>query len=177
MNLIENWAVKIAAEITPNEIDLAPDMTAAYLAGGESRDQLYMQSKGGGLGGFGSGEVQVIFPIILSCITAASSAIVAILCAPQVGTILAVIKSVLEIKDIAGRQKKVSEELPEHAYGSLKQTLDAFSTGLKSVGYTQDQCDILTYRFMATLLEDPKSAQDFVKPFSASSKLNHMNRV
>lgn len=168
MDLIESWAIKIATEIAPSEVDLAPEMTAAYLAGGEAREQLYLQSKGGGLGGFGSGATQAIFPTLLNCITAAGSAILAILCAPQVGTILTVIKSALEIKDLAERQKKVSKELPQQTYHSLKQTLDAFSTGLKSAGYTQDQCDLLTYRFMTTLLENPESAQEFIKPFHTS---------
>ncbi len=151
MELIEDWAIKIAAGIAPNEIDLAPEMTVAYLAGGESREQLFTQTTGGGLGGFGSGEIQAIFPVILNCITASGSAIMSVLCAPQVGTILAVIKSVLEIKDLVERQKKVSKELPEQTYRSLKQTLYTFSKGLKSVGYTQEQCDILTYHFIVTL--------------------------
>jgi hypothetical protein len=169
-DLIGSWAFKIASEIAPNEVDLAPEMAAAYLAGGEAREQLYMQSESGGLGGFGSGGMQALFPILLNCITAAGSAIVTLLSSPQLDNILTVIKSALEIKDMAERQKKVSKELPEHTYRSLKQTLDAFSTGLKSAGYTQDQCDILTYRFMATLLENPASAREFVRPFESFNK-------
>ncbi len=168
MNSIESWSIKIATEIAPNEVDLAPEMTMAYLSGGEAREQLYTQSKSGGLGGFGSGEVQAIFPVLLNCITTASGTIMTILCSPQVESILTVIKSALEIKNLSERKKKVSEELPEQAYLSLKQTLDAFSAGLKSAGYSQDQCDILTYRFMATLLENPASAQEFIKPFNAA---------
>jgi hypothetical protein len=171
MEFVESWAVKIATVIAPNEVDLAPEMTAAYLAGGEAREQLYMKSQGGGLGGFGSGEVQAVFPVLLNSITAAGSAIMSMLCTPEVGIILAVVKSSLEIKTLADRQKKVSEVLPEQTYRSLKVTLDVFTAGLKSSGYSQDECDRKSYQLMMTLLENPDSAQQFVKLLTAPTAL------
>jgi len=81
---------------------------------------------------------------------------------------LTVIKTALEITNLAQRQKKVSEELPVQTYRAFKQTVDAFSTGLKSSGYSQDQCDIMTGRFVVLLLEKPESAQELIKAFTAA---------
>lgn len=164
---VEDWAIKIASEVAPNEVDLAPDMTLAFLESEEARAELYTPIHGGALGGFGAGDIQILFPVILNCIAAASTTIVAILCAPQTATILTVIKDTLEIKEKFKRDEKVSAELPAQDYQSLRQTLDIFAAGLKAVGYPQDQCDILTYRFMRVLLEKPESAHEFIKPFTA----------
>jgi hypothetical protein len=170
MDLIESWAIKIATEVAPHEVDLAPEMTAAYLAGGEEREQLFKHSKDGGLGGFGHIDIQSIYPTILSCVSAAGGAIVTLLSSPQVVIILGIIKSLLEIKNLSERQKKAEKELSEQNYRALKQTLDVFYAGLKSSGYSQDQCEHRTYRLLMTLLENPASAQEFVKAFSAPPK-------
>jgi hypothetical protein len=64
----------------------------------------------------------------------------------------------------------VSTGLTEPTYRLYKQTTDIFSAGLKTTGYSPDQCDMMTHCFMKILLENPTSAQEFIKSFIAIPK-------
>ena len=37
MDILNSWSLKIAKEVTPDEIDLAPIMTPAFVKGGKAR--------------------------------------------------------------------------------------------------------------------------------------------
>jgi len=58
MDILNSWSLKIAKEVTPDKIDLAPIMTQAFVKGGKAREDLFYQEKKGAWGGFGA---QVIY--------------------------------------------------------------------------------------------------------------------
>jgi hypothetical protein len=175
MELIEAWSVRIAQAVAPDEIDLAPEMARAFLSGGKDRAELFNTSESGSLGGFGAGDVAVIFPIVLKWIVSAGGLLITFLSAPETGTLLTTVESLINIKDKLARQKKVAE-LPQNPYGTLKQVQENFAAGLKATGLEQDQCEILTYRFMQTLLADPKSAQEYIQKIQASAPVGQAKK-
>ncbi|MBW2166890.1 MAG: hypothetical protein JRG74_12590 [Deltaproteobacteria bacterium] len=45
MDILNSWSLKIAKEVTPDKIDLAPIMTQAFVKGGKAREDLFYQEK------------------------------------------------------------------------------------------------------------------------------------
>ena len=75
MDINDTWAMKIAEEVAPDEVDLAPFVVQAFINGGRERDDLFQEAQGGTLGAFGAGDVAALLPWILQGIAAAATAI------------------------------------------------------------------------------------------------------
>jgi hypothetical protein len=57
-DVIGAWATRIAEAVAPDEVDLAPDIAEAFVAGGRDRAELF-QTAGAVPGGFDQGRSQV----------------------------------------------------------------------------------------------------------------------
>lgn len=166
MDINETWATKIAQEVTPEEIDIAPLMAQAFINGGQERDDLFRKAKGGTLGAFGVGDVSALIPWILKSIADAATAIYVLLSSGVLEKFLSAIKDLLSIHDSLAR-KKQSESLPDNPYAPLRRVVSAISKGLEEAKIPEDQRDLITYRILRVLLEDPQGAAVFVKNVEA----------
>jgi hypothetical protein len=159
VDLINTWSLKIAEQTVPDEIDLAPVMVQAFIAGGKAREDLFRQEENGTLGGFGAGAVLAIFPWILNTISAVAPILSSMLAATaHINDFLAIVKNVLEIL-----KKKEAKLLPGNPYAPLKRAADAISKELQAVPMQQDQRDLIVYHILYALLEDPMGATQYVQ--------------
>jgi hypothetical protein len=65
----------IAGTVAPDEIDLAPTILDAYLAGGRDRQELFRDAGGPTVAAFGAGEVATFLPGILAALAGVAAAI------------------------------------------------------------------------------------------------------
>ena len=91
---VSRWAVALAEAAAPDEVDLAGDLAAAYLAGGASRRELYAQP-GNAIGGLGGGTVLMVLPLILAGLGAASPALLQVLSGKAIEGTIGAIKNYL----------------------------------------------------------------------------------
>jgi hypothetical protein len=53
LEVLDAWAVKIAEEVAPDEVDLAPVMAHAFVSGGKDKEELFRRQGGPVQGAFG----------------------------------------------------------------------------------------------------------------------------
>lgn len=162
MDIISTWSTKIAEEVAPDEVDLAPLIAQAFIQGGEERKELFRQAKGGELGAFGPGDIAALFPWILQGIAVTASVLYSVLTSGVLEKLLSAVKDLLSIHDRLKRIQKF-ESLPDNPYAPLKRIVASLSKELQSTPIPQDQRDLITYRVLRVLFEEPLSATDFVK--------------
>ena len=164
MDLISSWAARIAEEAAPDEIDLAPAMAQAFIQGGKEREQLFLSAAGGVPGAFGPGEGMALFPWLLKGISDAWPYLHLVLASatPLIATFVETINNLLEIHGRLAPKDK-AEGLPDDPYAPLKGVIKTLSTEIRSSGISQDQSDLITFRVLRALLEDPESALTFVQ--------------
>ncbi len=162
MDINEIWTTRIAEEVAPDEVDLAPLMARAFINGGQERGDLFQKAKGDALGAFGAGDVYVLIPWILQSIAGASAVIYSLLSSGVIEKFLSLIKDLISIHD-GLTPKKQSESLPDNPYAPLKHVASTISKELEAAGVQEDRRDLITWRVLRILLEDPLGAAEFVK--------------
>ena len=114
------WSMKLAEEIAPDEVDLAPDMVDAYISGGREREDLFRQ-EGTVQGAFGAGVDLALVPLVLDSIAHVGPGLVSFLQNSQdalgggyyfAGTMSSVVSMLLAITNRKKREEK-KETLPE----------------------------------------------------------------
>jgi hypothetical protein len=167
VDLISTWSVKIAEEAAPDEVDLAPIMAQAYITGGKDREELLRRSGAGVQGAFGPEIAIALFPAILSAIGTVGPHLVNFLQSVtgsfQEGYYFAGALSSLTSLGDHFKRKKEAESLPDDRYAPLKQVSNALSEELSSAGVEQDQADLITYRVLKKMIEDPSGAKQFTE--------------
>ena len=166
MNINETWATKIAEEVAPEEVDIAPLMVQAFINGGHERDDLFRKTNGGTLGAFGVGDVFALTPWILQSIAGAATVIYSLLSSGILDKFLSAIQDLISIHDKLLR-KKQSESLPDNPFAPLKHVISAISKELEAANIPEDHRDLITYRVLRVLLDDPQGAAVFVKNLEA----------
>jgi hypothetical protein len=68
LEVLDAWAVKIAEEVAPDEVDLAPVMAHTFVSGGKDKEELFRRQGGPVQGAFGPEFATAIFPGILLAI-------------------------------------------------------------------------------------------------------------
>lgn len=79
MDVLTDLSTKIAEAAVPDEIDLAPFITDAFVKGGKEKESLFAKQESAELGSFGLVDGVVLFPWILKGIVIASPFILQIL--------------------------------------------------------------------------------------------------
>jgi hypothetical protein len=163
MNLVEQWAICLAREVAPDEIDLAPDLVNAYLAGGKERQHLFAKAKEASGSSFGAVDMFTLLPAAMQIIT-----VVWAQAQPILGNSdwardgITLVKDVLTIGDLAGKRKKV-EELPAYPpYPAIKELISTIEKQVQTVPLKKDQRDLLTYRLLKAILENSVGTETFV---------------
>jgi hypothetical protein len=176
MDLISEWATKIAEEATPDEVDLAPIMAHAFIRGGRDREEMFRRSKDAVPGGFGPEFGVALFPEILATIqhlqdvgptlseffTSTKDAWAG------ASSFMSALNILLTIGNRADR-KEQAEALPDDPYGPLKNVLASMSQELQDSGVSPEKADLITYRVLRAMLEEPSGAAQFAKRIEAAS--------
>lgn len=165
MDVLTDLSIKIAEATVPDEIDLAPLMTDAFIQGGKEREALFGKQESAQLGAFGLLEGALIFPWILNGIAIASPFILKIL--PIDGNSLSIINNFLGICEKLDIKERKSE-LPEEYSTPLKKIFETFSSELKTSGLPEKQCEEITSKVVITLLKDPSLSVVFVEKVAGS---------
>jgi hypothetical protein len=170
MDIMDSWSVELARVAAPDEIDLAPAMTQAYLTGGKSRQEMYTRASGSQPGAFGMVEGGAIFPYLLKGIAAAAPTLSAMLAsAPLVNDLVSAIKEVINIREAIKKAKK-PENPAENPYAPLKRALDSISKELEAAQLPQEQREIIAFRVLSAFLEKPAGAAQFVQKLESAPK-------
>ncbi len=158
---IDEMALKIAEVAVPDEIDLAPIMVQAFIQGRKEREELFKREEGSLVGGFGTGEIIAIFPFILNGLVK-SSPLIYELMTTDVADITSLISNVLDIREKVARKNTI-QSLQDNPYQPLKTVINTISTELKLSGLPQEQCDLITYRVLQALLDNPQESTVFIQ--------------
>jgi len=167
LNLIENIAFKIANEAVPDEIDLASEMTNAFIEGGEAKKELFQNTEGSVTGAFGTAEIFVVFPWILKALSSSASLIGTLLNLPIL-EFLTAIKECIEIYETLNNQGK-KNLLSDDSYKPLKIVVTTVSAELQSTGLPQEKCDLITYKVIRALLDCPSDSAIFIQKLGGIS--------
>jgi hypothetical protein len=185
---VSTWATKLAEEATPDEVDLAPIMAQAYISGGKEREELFRQS-GGIPGAFGAETIVILFPYILDAIQAAGPYLLSFLgsisgsfasAQPVIGGIsqlLGAIDTLLAVAHFSKREEK-KKSLPQEnqqlarfkeRYEDFQRISALLREELVKKGIDKDQADLLCYRILKAMLEDPSRATQFTEEVAKAS--------
>ena len=165
-DVISAWSLRIAEEAAPFEVDLAPVMTYAFIAGGKDREELLRQSEGVP-GAFGPDIAIALFPVILSSIEAVGPHLLHFLStvvdhSQDMSAFATALNSLMSVGSYFKR-KQQAESLPDDRYAPLKEVSDELSEELSKAGLDQDRADLITYRVLKVMIEDPSGAGQFTK--------------
>lgn len=165
MDILSDLSMKIAEATVPEEIDLAPLMTDAFILGGKEREALFLKQESTEIGAFGLIEGALIFPYILNGIAVASPFILKILHIDSDN--LKIINNFLDICVKLGLKGKNSKPSEEYS-APLKKIFEIFTSQLKTSGLSEDQCENITSKVITTLLKDPSVSVVFVEKVAGS---------
>jgi hypothetical protein len=165
LDILIDLSIKIAEATVPDEIDLAPLMTDAFIRGGKEKESLFAKQESAELGAFGLVDGVVLFPWILKGIAIASPFILPILSIDD--NYLSNVSDCLNIFDKFKRKEK-EKQLPENCSIALTNLYNTFSSELKASGLPEEQCDEVISKALITLLKDPSVSLVFVEKVAAS---------
>jgi hypothetical protein len=166
MDALRGWAYKIAEEVVPDEVDLAPEMAIAYAQGGKSRKELFSH-RDGTAGGFGGEGLAALFPWILQGISAAGPSVLSLVTSgPVLKDLITVLKDSLSLKEALVREKKIAR-LPANPYTHLKSARMVIIRELESAPVPIEDVDYLALKILHALLEDPQGSQVFIEKAGA----------
>lgn len=172
-DMLNKWAKMIAVEVAPEYEPLAPMMMTAYLRGGKERKQLFESASiaGGFLPDGGLSFLPYAF-LALSGIAAPLMQLCSSLGLGTINDLLNCWKSLLEVIDV---QKKLNEK-PEVAnkgndtLAALRRVMDEVQKSLKKQGLTKEQADLVSYRVMKALLQEPNEGAQFIQAFQEGKR-------
>lgn len=165
MDILTNLSIKIAEATVPDEIDLAPLMTDAFIRGGKEKEDLFEKQENIELGSFGMIEGILLFPWILKGIAVASPFILQLLSIDN--TDLSFVNNLLGICDKL-KIKEKANQLPKKYSASFTNLFDVFSSELKASGLPEEQCEKIVSNVVITLLKDPSISVVFVEKVAGS---------
>ncbi len=167
MDIMTEISIKIAEATVPDEVDLAPIMTDAFVQGGKEKKDLFIKQEDTELGAFGPFGGIVLFPWILQGIASAAPFILQVLREEQLEKYLSVINGFLGVCEKLKR-KESTNQLPDRFSAPLNKVLDTFSSELKASGLPEEQCERVISNVLLTLLKDPSGSFVFVEKVAGS---------
>jgi hypothetical protein len=172
---VEEWAVTIAEEIAPEEVEDAPEQIAAFIAGGKQRRELFARTNAQ-VGGFISGDMIGILPIVLNALAIAAPAFIAIISSETTGKFLEAIKNALAIGEVfsksngwfswfLNRKDKSAGEIfvvPPDVYARLNDITAKLNKELRAFKLEQSECDKINVTVMNLLFKHDREATEFL---------------
>ncbi|MDS0137796.1 hypothetical protein ACWEF6_40660 [Amycolatopsis sp. NPDC004772] len=146
------WAVRLAAEVAPDEAELVPAVTAAYLAGGAARRELFARTNAAP-GGFDVTAPIVLFPHVLATVTLAGHAIWTAL-GGNASSVSTLLKNLGDLWDRRRAKQVPAAEPQAPGLPELNHLIDAISAELKAAGVPETDSEVLTFRIVRALIKD-----------------------
>lgn len=149
------WAVRLAEEVAPDEAELVPPMTAAYVTGGAARRELFARTNAVP-GGFDVTAPIVLFPHVLAAVTLTAPAIWTAL-GGNASSISTLLKNLGDLWD-----RRRAKQAPEPQAIELNRLIDAISTELTAAGVPETDSEVLTFRIVRALIKDGAGTRAFL---------------
>lgn len=167
---LPGWSTRLAAAVAPDEVELAPLIVSAYVAGGRARDDLYRRSTDGQLGGFGPGATVMVFPWIIRGLTVVAPLLTVLLAAaPHVNELLDIVKSGFDLREAtAKRDAKAADVQDAYLATHLRKTLAILDRELSTLPLPQRERERICYQVLRTLLEAPDESQEVLAAFEVA---------
>lgn len=170
--IVEDWALRLAEAVSPDEAILAPTMADAFIAGGKRRKRLFEETSGV-LGGIGAGHFVLIMPAMLSAIAAVGPLLIAALGSPLAGNAVDALDNCIKLLTIREENRNpkttataaVIPDDPELA--PLLQVLDTMQAELRARGISAETSEAAAYRSLRAFFADPPGATEFVQAVAA----------
>lgn len=170
MDIMTDLSIKIAEAVVPDEVDLAPLMTEAFVKGGKERESLFIKQESAGLGAFGLTDSVLLFPWILKGIAVT---------APLMSQFISINDHYLEetyhflgishFLGIFGKEtKEKAHQLPEKYEKPLTSLFETFVSELEASGLPEEQCERVIANILVTLRKNPSVSLEFVERVAAS---------
>lgn len=156
---IVDWALRLAKEVVPTEVELAPSMVVAYVAGGSERDELF-QTRRSVPSAFDVGSALVVFPQILAGLAVAAHSLWNLL-GGNASSVSTLLKNVGELWDRRKARRKGGERPPAD-YPNLSHVIDAIETQLAAAGLAPADRELLTFRIVRALITDAAGTRAFL---------------
>lgn len=158
---IVDWALRLAKEVVPTEVELAPSMVVAYVAGGRDREELFRTTRSAP-SGFDVGTVLVVFPHILAGLAVAGHSLWNLL-GGNASSVSTLLKNVGDLRDRRKAARKGKAERAAVAdYPDLSRVIDAIETQLAAAGMAPADREVLTFRIVRALIADGSGTRAFL---------------
>lgn len=166
---IIGWALRLAEAVVPNEVELAPSMVTAYVAGGTRRDEMFQRARSVPAG-FGADVALVMFPHVLAAIAAAGHSLWKLF-----GGNASTVPTLLKNLDLWDRRKRHPDEPgaapPDHL--DLGPLIDTIDEQLTASGIEPLESELLTLRIMRTLIANSAGTRAFLAATTPTSTRKH----
>ena len=179
MDVVQQWSMRIAQRVTPEESDFAAEVGAAYAAGGKARKSLLARHDVQP-GAFGPGASTADLPAILQSLAYCGHAIMALLRDPYVtdtlatGSLLATLKLTRDRRRMGATASDAAElEQSRESIAQLTErqivghALESLSDRLSNAGFAPARADNIAYELIAEMLTDAADAARFVDALTA----------
>jgi hypothetical protein len=166
---IVSWALRLADEVVPNEVELSPSMVTAYVAGGAERDELFLRPRSVPAG-FDVGVVLVVFPHVLAAIAVAGDSVWNLL-GGNVSSVTTLLKNVSDLWDRRKRHTSAPTTAPasKQDFPDLGRLIDTIDTQLTAVGIESTESELMTFRIVRALIADGAGTRAFLTAVSPSA--------
>jgi hypothetical protein len=166
---VEAWAERLAEVAAPDEIDIAPETAAAYLAGGTARRELFAGARADP-GAFGGGLV-LAMPAILDALAQSALAVRVFLADPAVSSSIASASLLVAFRQLrrpspaepAGPEPEPSDPLPPpEVVERAEASVEALAARLAESVATAERAEAMAREVLTVLARDPLGAVHFL---------------
>jgi hypothetical protein len=169
---VEDWAIKIAAEVSPAEVELAPIWAEAFIRGGKERKELFTHSNAQATG-FTAGDFIALTPMIFQALAAAAPALLTILTSDMTGKFLDCVKNTFAVGEIFGKGKDLlrrdegeKSSVSQAVYIQLNNIVKQLDQELRSLNLERAERAQVSLTVLRLLLENPPDATVFLEKLS-----------
>lgn len=157
MSSISEWAAVLAEAAAPGEAATAALVAEAYARGGRHRRQL-MEESGALTGGFGSGDLEVLFPSVLAALHAAAPLLLTVLASRRAGELLQTVHAALTNAAAPPRESGASITV-----SGLNRATDLVEKSLGDAGVGRAEAPLMALHVVHALLRDAESGRRFIQ--------------
>jgi len=175
-DVLATWSERIAARVAPDEIDLAPDVLTAYVAGGAVRRQLFTGPRADP-GAFGAG-LPLVLPYVVDALVHCYTVVKGFLGDPAVNSLIATAslgvalrqsrktgsardESATATPDAPGQAADVQAAESE-VVGRAADAVAALTARLEEAPVTVGRAEAVAGEVLTTLATDPSGAVCFL---------------
>lgn len=167
MENTQEFAVRIAEEISPDEADFALIWAEAFIAGGKQRQELYAQTNAQAAG-FLPGDIMPVLPLVFKGLVLAAPTILAVLTSDLTVKLLDMVKNALAVGEVTIKGKNLllsSDKMPvsDPSQKRLGEIMSKLDGEIKKLGLSQAKTDRISLTVIRLLLEHPLQAAEFVE--------------